>query len=407
MAGTKSRRFTYYALSFTQRKAKTAPKFIIFHAPAAEIIEWADVDRLAPENEKGAQRPLRQLKVKKVARFLESDVRNTIPTSVVVALDSSQVSFKGSDDKDGAGQHGTITITMKANAKPGLIIDGQHRAFGMALHTGTVHLNVVAFLGGDDAERAFQFVVINNSATRVSKDHIRALNLSYDKDVLNERLLKSAGVSLGLRDVKYEDFQLVDSSAPFKGLLEWPTNPEGFVAPNAIEAALAETRDRGALLGIEDLERDFFLAIWVRIKHLFGSAWHQDTPQNRSHLLQKVSISAMTVYVLDSLEAAQRMNEKPLDFTEEDTLHRYLDRVVSRIPIEFWTTEWRSKELDTSGGRQLLLDSLKMIDSNVRFDRPWYDKVALIDPADLADNYEPRRGSAPKTAKKGLRRKKR
>jgi DGQHR domain-containing protein len=399
------KKFQYYALDFSQRGAQSSPKFILFHAPASEIIEWADVDRLEPKNPTGAQRPLRELKVKKVARFLDADGRNTIPTAIVVALDDDAVSFSSHKDQDGRGSHGRLTIKMKGRSKPGLIIDGQHRAFGLAKHSGTLHLNVVAFLGGDDAERAFQFVVINNSATRVTKDHIRALNLSYNKDTLNNRLLKSAGVSLGMKDAKYEDFQYIDNMPPFKGLLQWPTNEAGFIAPNAIESALAETKDRAALLGIEDLEREFFLAIWARVKARFGGAWREDTAGHRSHLLQKVAIWALTVYLLDSLEAAQRMSDAPIDFANDEILRTAVDRVLNRIPIEFWITEWRAKELDTSQGRQSLLDALKAIDSNVRFDRPWYDRVTLIDPGDLDEQYDrSQRGRTSKKMKKSRRR---
>jgi DGQHR domain-containing protein len=337
---------------------------------------------LEPNNLSGAQRPLRKLKVKSVAKFLNADTRNTIPTAIVIALDEKAVGFAAHDDGDGKGEHGRLTITVKnQKKKPGLIIDGQHRAIGAEKHGGNIHLNVVAFLGGDDAERAFQFVVINNSATKVSKDHIRALNLVYEQDVLNDRLVSSAGLSLGMQDAKYEDFQYVDSNAPFKGLLEWPTNANGFIATNAIESALGETRDRAALLGIEDLERDFFIAIWVTIKKTFADAWHEDGKDGRrSHLLKKVAIWALTVYLLASLEAAQRMSEASLDFGDDEELERYVGRALKRIPIDFWITEWRATELDTKSGRQLVLEALGTIDSNVRFDRPWYEKVSLIAP---------------------------
>lgn len=398
---TKTKKFEYYALGFSQRNAKDAPEFIIFHSPASELIEWADVDRLKPENPTGAQRPLRDLKVKKVAKFLDADPRNTIPTAVVVALDGKSVSFDAKKDgDDNQGQHGKLVITLTGDDKPGLIIDGQHRAFGVAKHSATLHLNIVAFIGDDDAERAFQFVVINNSASRVSRDHIRALNLSFDKEALNNRLVQSAGVTLGMKDAKYEDYQYVDSVPPFKGLLNWPTNKNGYIAPNAIESALAETKDRATLLGIEDLERDFFLAIWSRIKDLFNAAWHEDTPEKPSHLLQKVTIIVLTVYVLDSLEAAQRMSDEPLDFANEKTFETGVDRVLKRIPLDFWTVEWQQKELDTSQGRTVLLDALKTIDSNGRYNRPWYDRVSLVDPGDLAGQYE-QPAKKKKKAKKG------
>lgn len=394
----KSRSFNYQALRYSQRSGSSSPTFVLFHAPAGEILEWADVDRLEPENRKGAQRPLRDLKVSKVARFFERDKRNTIPTSIVIALDKTAAKFTDQGaDPGGAGKHGLLRINMVGHDKPGLIIDGQHRAFGADKYSSGMHLNVVAFLGGDDAERAFQFVVINNSATRVKKDHIKALNLNFDKETLNARLIESAGLALAMGEEKYDDLQTVDGTQPFKGLLQWPTNADGFVPPTAIESALAETRDRAALLGIEDLEREVFLAIWIKIKELRKAVW---VPFPQSRLLLKVSIYALTVYILDSMVAKQRNEDTPIDFTDESTLSDLVGRVVQRIPQEFWTADWKLTELDTASGRQKLLEALQIIDSNVRFSRPWYDSVPLIDPALLSEQPSGSAGATQKAPRK-------
>jgi DGQHR domain-containing protein len=376
--GRKRTKFRYQALQYAQRPKAGSPTFLVFHASAKEILEWADVDRLNPGNLKGAQRPLRDLKVKKVAKYFNANPRNTIPTAVVIALDENSVIFKGAPDRDKSGEHGSVTISIAADAKPGLIIDGQHRAFGAAKSSEEIHLNVVAFLGGNDSERAFQFVVINNSATRVSKDHIKALNLSFDDEQLNKRLIASSGLALGMQDEKYGDLQTVDGSAPFQGMLQWPTNTDGYIPPNAIENALAETRDRASLLGIEELERDVFLAIWSIVKKFRESVWK---PYPASRLLMKVSIYALTVYILESMVASQRNADEPIDFTEDGVLDAQVKRLVERIPEEFWRANWTLKELDTSSGRQKVVEALQIIDSNVRFHRLWHEKVALIDPA--------------------------
>jgi DGQHR domain-containing protein len=389
----RARMFSYQALSYAQRDSSSAPKFAVFHARAGDIIDWADVDRLGPTNLTGAQRPLRDMRVGKIARFLTKDGRNTIPTAVVIALDEGAVSFEGKA-RGGAGQHGTVTITMSGQRKPGLIIDGQHRVFGAAKFSMDFQLNVVAFLGGDDAERAFQFLVINNAAARVNKNHIKSLNLSFDKNKLNARLLSSAGLVLALDDQKYDDLQAIDGSDPFKGLLEWPTNANGFIPPNAIESAIAETRDRAALLGIEDLERDVFLAIWMQVHELRAAAWKR-WPESR--LLTKVSVWGLTVYILDSMVAKQRNEDLPIDFTSDGVLKDHVTRVVSRIPEQFWTADWKLKELDTASGRQTLLESLQVMDSNVRFSRPWYDRVPLIEPALLDGDTQ--QGSARRAVK--------
>ena len=393
MKKTTERVFTYSAIRYSQR-GKGSPAFVLFHAPASEIVAWADVDRLGPDNVTGAQRPLRELKVNKVARFLKADSANTIPTSVVIAIDPAATSFSGKKGANGDGEHGSIRLTVK-RMKPGLIIDGQHRVFGAHKFQPQMNLNIVAIIDDDDAERAFQFVVINNSAARISKDHIKALNLNYDKNALNERLLKSAGLGLGMQDHKYEDLQVIDSSEPFKNLLKWPTNQDGFIPPNAIEGALAETYERAALLGVEDLELDLFLSVWTTIKSIRKGVWSKD-----SRLLQKVSIYSLTVYVLDSMIARQRNADEWIDFTKEDVLEAQVTRVVDRIPEEFWKTEWTAKELDTSLGRQLLLETLQIIDSNVRFRRAWYDRVSFIDPTlFVGQQYGTVKGRGVKTAK--------
>lgn len=378
-----SARFEYVALQCVQRKDPQAPTFLLFHASAAELANWAEVDRLSTANKTGAQRPLRELKVGKVAKFLAADVRNTIPTAVVIAIDEGAANFKA---VKGAAC-GQLTLTIHADGKkPGLIIDGQHRVFGALKYSADTLLNVIGLLGGDDSERAFQFVVINNSATKVSKDHIKALNLQYDPTSLNKRLVASAGVSMGVSDEKYDDLALLDSTPPFKGVIEWPTNQNGFIAANALEGALAETKDRAHLLGIEGLETDVFLQVWGKIHSLRKELWTAppkgaSSDPGASRLLMKVSIYALTVYILDSMVAKQRTADEPIDYTDVETLDVLVERIVSRIPVAFWTTEWTSKELDTASGRKTVLDALGVIDSNVRYGRTWYDGVGMIDPA--------------------------
>ncbi|GEM_PF-705927 len=374
MSTTIKKTFVYDALSYAQVSDKNAPRFVLFHAPAGDIVQWADVDRLAPQNPTGAQRPLHPLKVNKVAKYIAQDKRNTIPTAVIIALDAKSADFTPRSTKSSSG---TLTISS-GKRRPGLIIDGQHRVFGAEKHDPEMQLNIVAMLGGDDAERAFQFVVINNTSSRVSKNHIKALNLQFDPETLNRRLLKSAGVSLGIKEGLYDDLQVIDLSPPFKGMLKLPTNENGFIPPNAIEGALAETKERSALLDIQDLELDVFLAIWDAIHDLWKDQWN-----SKSKLLNKVSIYAITVYVLNTLIAGQRHARRRLDFTDGDVIREEVGELMKVIPKVFWSTEWAGKELDTSLGRRMLLDALELIDANVRFKRPWYDEVSLIDPTRL------------------------
>src|SRR3546814_20527013 len=131
---------------------------------------------------------MRKLKVNKVALILKSDSKNTIPTSIVDEVDPRAVTFKGQKAVNGKGQAGTLTLKISANGdKPGLIIDGQHRVFGVHDFQPGMNLNIVAFIDDDEPAPAFQFVVINNSGSRLSKDHIKYLHLNYAKEHLNKR----------------------------------------------------------------------------------------------------------------------------------------------------------------------------------------------------------------------------
>lgn len=359
--------FRYPALSYRQRSdSKDAPEFVLFHAPAGQILDWADIERTGPDKPHAAQRPLRPLKVNKIAKFFKAEKKNTIPTAIIVALDEAAVTVNESKK--------TVEILVGGDRKPGLIIDGQHRVRGASRHSESLNLNVVAFIGGDEAERAFQFVVINNTVTRVSRDHIKALNLNFNEKRLNARLLDSAGLSLGLESPAREDLLVIDTTEPFKGLLKWPRNAAGFIPPNAVEAALAETRDRAARLAVVDLERDVLLSIWKFIKHVRKTEWKKG-----SHLLEKVGIYALTVYILDSLMALQQVSDSPIDLTDEDELRPAVERLVSGIPGIFWGMPWKATELDTKTGRELLIEALQTISSNTRHDRDWYEGVELVD----------------------------
>ncbi|WP_124093563.1 DGQHR domain-containing protein [Burkholderia gladioli] len=390
---TLNKKFRYPALSYKQRNSNNAPEFLLFHAPASEILDWADVERLSPDSEKGAQRPLRELRVRKVAKYFNAEPTNTIPTAVIIALDKRKTLFTSENEESGIGH---VNLEASNTRKPGLIIDGQHRVHGAAAFDPDTRLNIVAFLGGNDAEQAFQFVVINNTGVKVSKDHIKALNLNYDADQLNKRLVKSAGVALGLSDSDYDDLQVINGTEPFGGILDLPTNVNGFVAPSAAESALQRVRDNARHLGIEGLERDVFLDMWTLIKNHYADAWSQ--PANDQNLLKKVSLYALTEFLLEAMRG--RLRVEKLDYTENGVMDNVIGDVLNRIPAEFWTSAWKAKELDTSAGRQILLDTLTAIESNSRFGRAWYDTIRIIDASLLSKTKSPAKSKAKEKEKR-------
>ncbi len=146
--------------------------------PAGEILQWSAIKRL--EEIAGApQRQPSPAKVRAIRRFLETDARNTIPTSVILTLDLApgQLVLRDQDSS-----FAVLEFDFNAgDVRPGLVIDGQHRLMGIESFGYETQVNVVAILGANDEEKAFQFLVINNKASKVSVDHIRALALHYER----------------------------------------------------------------------------------------------------------------------------------------------------------------------------------------------------------------------------------
>jgi hypothetical protein len=238
-----------------------------------------------------------------------------------------------------------------------------------------LQLNVIALLGADDMEIAFQFLVINNKASKVSTGHIRALALDYKKEDLEERLRK---VRLNL-DPRYEFVGFADSdeSSPFRGLIDWPSNrtPRKVVKPAAIEATIADVQRRKVReFNDEDTVVTYFFTIWGAVQQKWPEPWTEET---NSRLLSKVGIVCMSAYLTDALVSAYDWGE--LDISDPDAVRGRVNRLLAFQEEQFWTVGWTSSSLDTRAGRDLVLAALSLVARNKRAGVPWYEGIQLID----------------------------
>jgi hypothetical protein len=116
-------------------------------APVGEVIQWAAVERLTVTGE-GHQRLRNEAKIRAIGRFLNLDPRNTIPTAVTVALSDLTLSHDPQLDS-------CSTVEVPSSDPPaGLVIDGQHRLFGMSAFDPSLRVNVVALINPSDEEVA-------------------------------------------------------------------------------------------------------------------------------------------------------------------------------------------------------------------------------------------------------------
>jgi len=373
--------YQYPCLLYHQRQeVENTPTFCLFHAPVTQILEWADIKRL--EDEAGApQRRTSPAKVTAIQHFLTQEPRNTIPTSVIITLDlpDSQVKpLSLNDDDPKSDDLGLLAFELSKNAeKPGLIIDGQHRLLGMKKVNPQFNVNVVALLNADDTEKAFQFLVINNKISPVSKDHIRALALHYEKKELDNRL-KTARLQL---DPNVGFVGLVDSeeTSPFKGIISWPTNPEKqrIVPPSAIEASINYIQQQKVKqFESDDVLLAFFYAIWQTIKTQWLSLWHKE-----SKLLKKMGVLALTQYMTDALVASYDWGQ--LDISDPQQIEKQVKKLLSYQAKMFWEVSWEPSSYDTKSGRALIVESLVQISRNLRADDLWYADVKIVDVTQL------------------------
>lgn len=379
--------FEYLAFLYDQRGNTQAPLFCVFHAPASEVLQWAAINRLNRDDPQAIQRDPKKSRIAGIKRFFAMEPRNTIPTAVVLTLDAcSLVSVEkmtiNGEMVPAEGLH-KLTVTIQDNAleanKPGLVIDGQHRLKGVAEYSADTHLNVVALLNTDADEKAFQFLVINNKASKVSPDHIRALNVNYS-EALPERLLTARlAVNDNVTSVQIAD---TDSNSPFAGLIKWPNNwvykgqrpeKEGYIAPAAIEGAISHIKSkRVSDLDDEETADDFFLAVWSVIKSQWSDQFAQKSDSNPTKLLDKVSIITLTEFIVGQLITLSRAKHTRFSLADMEKVVEHTTDILENLSPEFWVTEWKSSSYDTRAGRDLLIDAIERMYGNISDGKEWY-----------------------------------
>lgn len=363
-----------YSAIFSRQRAGVGPLLASFVAPAGDVAAWAEIDRLKHEGT-GHQRLRSESRVRAIARFLQQDERNTIPTALVVALQIPDL------DEPPTGECATITIPADVDPLPGLVIDGQHRMYGVGTYDPDLPLNVVALINPEDEEIAFQFLVINGKASKVPTDHVKLLALHYEDEDLADRL-KTARMVLG----RHTFVGVVDNSpeSPFYQSVEWPTEPTAadadrmnLIRPASVEQAVAAIQKKNLPdLADDDSLIEFFFTLWRAVKDRWPDLWTPD-----SKLLQKVGLVTLTTFVIEDLVPLADRGD--IDLADPDATRKEIeDNILNYLDPEFWKREWAAKSLDTSAGRQLVVEALTTMRRNLRRGVNWDADLHLLVEAD-------------------------
>ncbi len=366
-----------YPAIFTRQRitSEIGPIVATFAAPVGDLLEWTTIQQISVGGP-GHQRIKNEAKIRAISRFLRLDERNSIPTALIVAIRGVQ-----NIDPNEFGACTTLLIP-DTEEPPGLVIDGQHRLFGISEFDPTMRINVVALINPNEDEIVFQFLVINNKATKVTTDHVKLLGLNYEESALSERL-KTARLTLS-RHASLVGIVDGSEDSPFFHAVIWPIEEEEggdrtyLVLPAAIEQAIAVIAQKNLPdLADEDALLEFFFALWTVVKETWNELWVPESP-----LLGKVGVVTLTSFIIDDLTPL--VDRGDIDISNPDTVREEVQKILATLTPEFWTSEWSARSLDTSAGRQLVVDALIQIRRNNRRDIPWYTDVQLVATPDTA-----------------------
>lgn len=393
----------YFGSLISQRSDKNVTRFFVFNAAAKDLKEWLGIRRIK-DVPKGTQRVLRKARASAVTKFIEASSINTIPNSILIAFDRDKAKFTSLSKEISEGiiqtksslenpvnillngcenqlDWGIIKFSFERNeqedAKPALIVDGQHRLYGMSdFDKENLPITVVSLIDATRQEQAFQFIVVNNKAVRVSGENVKSIIADFNEDELEKRLV--------LARVKYGDKPLIlrslnDSpSSPFQNLLNWSYNREiteetQLVPITAIEQTMRYIRKSFTVLeNDEDSLIEFFCATWRAVKgnypELFGK---------NNQFMTKANISAFNEYITDRLLYFWEMDL--LDIFETDEIGQKVLDIIKRLPQEFWLENWKLRIQDTPNFREIIKNDLKTIITNAKLSKNWKNGLELVE----------------------------
>ncbi len=394
---TRTRR--YFGCQLRQRIAADTITFFVFYARAKDIRQWAGIRR-AQEHTEGTQRVLRETRARAISRFIEASPINTIPNNILLAFEPNRAEFRPLNDlehiavqidvSNGCGEQiewGILEFSFEPDQlerlRPALIVDGQHRLYGLSEYDAeNVPVLVVSLVDAPLQEQAFQFIVINNKAVKVPVDNAKAIIENINEDELRNRLLK-AGVNYGNTSPVIREINDLPSS-PFQNLLDWPYNRNGqrLVPLTAIEQSLRYLQAQFDFLrDDQDSLVEIFCAMWSAVKHHYPNVWgrsHDPDHGQPDTMMLKVNINAINEFLAERLVFAWEMNL--VDLFNSHAVEQQAHNILGGIPEEFWSITWSIRVQDNANVRGLIKDDLVKILQNLKFREPWFRDLQLVKP---------------------------
>lgn len=191
------------------------------------------ISRTEDDPIEGYQRHLNPTRAKDIANYLD-EKKGTIPSPIILSAQPvSQLFF----DK------GVLTFTI--HKKSFLVIDGQHRIFGLYESKKNYEIPVVIFEGLDLANEAMLFIDINTTQKSVPASLLLAIKkLTGQEDSIDEKQRKL--------------FDFLNTNSPLSGLLSSTKSVAGRISRAALVEATSSILKYGP---IADLEFDIICQV--------------------------------------------------------------------------------------------------------------------------------------------------
>ena len=198
---------SFPALTFRQGKHT----LVLFYADAKTIWSHFSINRRVENKDEGYQRALSEGRVRKIAKYIDSD--NPLPLSILVSIEKDK--YKLTSDQ----------IEIANESDVGWIIDGQHRVAGAHQSKNSVSIPVVAFLELDVEDQIRQFVTVNREAKGVPASLYFDLLQHLPIRGPDQAKQRSVDIAHGLRNDEESPFfaRIVAITSPKKGELSLST----------------------------------------------------------------------------------------------------------------------------------------------------------------------------------------
>ena len=308
-----------------------------------------------------------------------------IPSSYLASLAKELTTAVEDWDSVPTLRRDAIRSYIEGVSKPGLIIDGQHRVFGAKdVSENDVTLPVVLLPGLAFSEQVFQFYVLNSKARPLRPTELRRIVstslTNAEIEDLYERF-RTAGVEA--EEARWTLQMNTHPESPFRTRIDFGYGESGAIIPENVADQVvrgfmkmpkSRYKQLIAPLGEQwqnsDRRLEIFFWFWNAIKEIYADAWSAAETKaddgEKAQLFMKVALLTLQQFVLDRFVTAlpYRGADDLPPLKTRDEVSSMVKSTLTNLPAEFFTREWRVKQIDTSDGRKQLYASMETVWNN-------------------------------------------